>query len=164
MEQELYASEGIDIPGTAFVDNEPALDLVEAKVTGILSMTDEEINVRGGSDENLSKKFGVLYYVVTNFLEKNKDQLHAILQASQSPFITKFFPEDDSPATTHARSRGSVKPTQASYFSKKTLGFQFKTQLNELQSSITTLNSTFPHFVRCMKFFLESSVLNQSDR
>ncbi len=185
MEQELYASEGINIPGTAFVDNQPTLDLLEAKVTGIFSMTDEEINVPRGSDEGLLQKvlakhadgkhpnlirpkardckdflknFGVLhyagpvYYNVTNFLEKNKDQLHAdiigVLQASQSPLITKFFPEDDTPAPTHARSRGSVKPTQTSSSSKKTLGFQFKTQLNEL---IATLNSTFPHFVRCMK-------------
>jgi myosin heavy subunit len=186
MEQELYAAEGIKIPGTAFVDNQPTLDLLEAKMTGVFSMVDEEINVPRGSDEGLLQKilakyadgkhpnllrpkardckdflknFGVLHYAgpvfynVTNFLEKNKDQLHSdiigVLQASKSSLISKFFPEEGEPAAlSHARPRGSVKPTSTGNANKKTLGFQFKTQLNDL---IATLNSTFPHFVRCMK-------------
>eukprot|EP01031_Cornospumella_fuschlensis_P031847 gene31847-38508_t len=56
MEQALYAEEGIHIPGTAFVDNQPTLDLLEAKVTGIFSMCDEEINVPKGSDEGFLQK------------------------------------------------------------------------------------------------------------
>ncbi|RYG69766.1 hypothetical protein EON64_01900 [archaeon] len=182
MEQALYQEEGIHIPGTAFVDNQPTLDLLEAKVTGIFSMCDEEINVPKGSDEGFLQKvlmkhsdgkhpncirpkakdckdflknFGVLHYAgvvfynVTSFLEKNKDQLHvdiiSVLQNSTSPLVHKFFPiiEEDPSA---ARGRMPAKGGAAA--SKKTLGFQFKTQLNEL---IATLNSTFPHFVRCMK-------------
>jgi myosin heavy subunit len=38
MEQALYLQEGITIPGTAFVDNQPTLDLLEAKATGVFSM------------------------------------------------------------------------------------------------------------------------------
>lgn len=180
MEQALYSSEGIHIPGTAFVDNQPTLDLLEAKAVGIFSMIDEEINVPKGSDEGLLQKiltkhsdgkhpnclrpkakdtkdflknFGVLHYAgpvfynVTSFLEKNKDQLHAdiigVLQASASPLISKFFPVEVAEESAGPRGR-MAKPGPA----KKTLGFQFKTQLNEL---ISTLNSTFPHFVRCMK-------------
>lgn len=179
MEQDLYKAEGITIPGTAFVDNQPTLDLLEAKLTGVFSMVDEEINVPRGSDEGFLQKvlqkhgdgkhpnmlrpkakdckdflknFGILHYAgpvfynVASFLEKNKDQLHVdivnVLQASQSPMIQKLFPVEAEEAN-----KGAVKKTSAAN-SKKTLGFQFKTQLNDL---ISTLNSTFPHFVRCMK-------------
>ena len=56
MEQTLYAQEGINIPGTAFVDNQPTLDLLELKGTGIFSMVDEEISVPKGSDEGVLQK------------------------------------------------------------------------------------------------------------
>jgi len=173
MEQALYQAEGIHIPGTAFVDNQPTLDLLEAKAVGIFSMIDEEINVPRGSDEGFLQKvltkfadgkhpnclrpnvrdvkdflknFGVLHYAgpvfynVTNFLEKNKDQLHAdivgLLRESSSPYIKKMFPPEEP-------SRGPTKGAKL-----KTLGGQFKTQLTDL---IDTLNTTFPHFVRCLK-------------
>ena len=56
MEQALYLQEGITIPGTAFVDNQPTLDLLEAKAVGVFSMVDEEINVPRGSDEGFLQK------------------------------------------------------------------------------------------------------------
>lgn len=56
MEQSLYKAEGITIPGTAFVDNQPTLDLLELKATGIFSMCDEEINVPKGSDGGFLQK------------------------------------------------------------------------------------------------------------
>jgi myosin heavy subunit len=172
MEQALYQAEGINIPGSSFVDNQITLDLLELKVTGVFSMIDEEISVPKGSDEgfltkvfqkhenkhpsmirpkannckDFLKNFGILHYAgpvfynVTGFLEKNKDQLHpdimAVLRASSTPIMKKMFPPEES------ASKGG-KPTP-----KLTLGGQFKQQLNEL---IATLNSTFPHFVRCMK-------------
>ncbi len=177
MEQNLYQSEGIIIPGTAFVDNQQTLDLLEAKVTGVFSMTDEEINVPRGSDDGLLQKilmrhadgkhpnlirpkakdckdflknFGVLHYAgpvfynVGNFLEKNKDQLHpdiiSVLQNSSIKLIRDMFPIEQEIVGARG-GKGAAN-------NKKTLGFQFKTQLNEL---ISTLNSTYPHFVRCMK-------------
>jgi myosin heavy subunit len=39
-----------------FEDNQPTLDLLELKVTGIFSMIDEEISVPKGSDESLLSK------------------------------------------------------------------------------------------------------------
>ena len=178
MEQALYLQEGITIPGTAFVDNQPTLDLLEAKATGVFSMVDEEINVPRGSDEGFLQKllnkyadgkhpnlqrpnvkdvkdflknFGIVhyagpvYYNVTNFLEKNKDQLHvdivSLLRDSTSIFMKKMFPPV---AADEANNRGG----KGAASKLKTLGGQFKQQLNEL---IETLNSTFPHFVRCMK-------------
>jgi myosin heavy subunit len=177
MEQDLYAKEGINIADACFVDNQPTLDLLEAKAVGIFSMCDEEINVPRGSDEGMLQKiyqkhcdgkhpnclrpsvkdhkdflrnFGILHYAgpvfydVTGFLEKNKDQLHVdiinVLRGSSSFFVQKMFP----PAPVEDRPTGGGKGGAK----LKTLGGQFKTQLNDL---IVTLNSTFPHFVRCMK-------------
>lgn len=178
MEQALYLQEGITIPGTAFVDNQPTLDLLEAKAVGVFSMVDEEINVPRGSDEGFLQKvltkyadgkhpnllrpnvkdvkdflknFGIVHYAgpvfynVANFLEKNKDQLHVdivtLLRDSKSIFLMKMYPPV---GTEDANSRGGKSAASKI----KTLGGQFKQQLNEL---IDTLNSTFPHFVRCMK-------------
>jgi len=173
MEQALYQAEGINIPGSSFVDNQVTLDLLELKATGVFSMVDEEISVPKGSDEgflakvfqkhdnkhpsmirpkannckDFLKNFGILhyagpvYYNVTGFLEKNKDQLNPdiinVLRGSSLNIIKSMFPPD---ATGGAIKGGKVV--------KLTLGGQFKGQLNEL---IATLNSTFPHFVRCMK-------------
>ena len=182
MEQSLYLEEGIVIPGSTFVDNQPTLDLLELKGTGIFSMTDEECLVPKGSDGGLLAKvlkkehpnaqerhpnllrpkakeckdhtlnFGILHYAgpvfynVTNFLDKNKDQLHpdivGVLRSSESAIIRNMFPPD--PVEPQAGSRASVKMG----VKQLTLGGQFKNQLNDL---IATLNSTFPHFVRCMK-------------
>ena len=180
MEQSLYAAEGISIPGSSFVDNQPTLDLLELKTVGVFSMVDEEINVPKGNDDTLltkvlqkhsdgkhpnclrpgpksckehNKCFGILHYAgpvfynVTNFLDKNKDQLHpdivGVLRASSIDLVSSMFPPD--PVEQQAAgSRGSVKMGGK----PKTLGGQFKTQLNDL---IATLNSTYPHFVRCMK-------------
>jgi len=174
MEQNLYKEEGIIIPGTAFVDNQPTLDLLEIKSTGVFSMIDEEINVPRGSDEGLLQKIltkhakhpncvrpkpreckdalknfgiahyaGIVFYNVTNFLEKNKDQLHnditAVLSKSTMPLVRDFFPQE----VDDGANKGGGKKS-----AKKTLGSQFKSQLNDL---VATLNSTFPHFVRCMK-------------
>jgi len=173
MEQTLYAEEGIVIPGSSFVDNQPCLDLLEAKATGIFSMLDEEIHVPRGSDEGVLQKIltkhaqhqnclrpkpkdckdalknfgiqhyaGVVFYNVTNFLEKNKDQLHSdiigVLSKSSSEMVRGFFPPEEEPA---GGGRGKKS-------GRKTLGGQFKSQLHDL---VATLNSTFPHFVRCMK-------------
>lgn len=181
MEQALYSSEGISIPGSSFVDNQPTLDLLEARGVGVFSMIDEEINVPRGSDDGLLQKifqkhadgkhpnmirpskkdvkdflksFGIqhyagpVFYHVDKFLEKNKDQLHpdivGVLQASNSVLVHKFFPVEDAAAAGAKTGKSGAAAASA----KKTLGFQFKTQLNDL---IATLNTTFPHFVRCMK-------------
>lgn len=175
MEQILYELEGIQIDGTSFVDNQPTLDLLELKNIGIFSICDEEINVPRGSDDgflqkvltkyadgkhpNMSrpkakeckdfhKNFGIVHYAgtvfynVTGFLEKNKDQLHIdiinVLRESSSPWISRMFPHVED-----SKGKGS-----SSLNKRSSLSSQFKTQLNDL---ISTINATHPHFVRCMK-------------
>jgi myosin heavy subunit len=179
MEQALYEAEGVPISCTDFKDNKPALELMEAKATGIFSMCDEEISVPRGSDDGMLTKifqrhgdkkhpncvrpkpkeclnsqncFGVLHYAgpvfydVSGFLDKNRDQVHAdiigCLQSSTSDMIKGFFANDMSAASN----RGSLPRGKAER--PKTLGGQFKTQLADL---INTLNATTPHFVRCIK-------------
>jgi hypothetical protein len=182
LEQTLYESEGITISSTAFQDNQPTLDLLEAKIVGIFSMCDEEISVPRGSDDGMLQKilqkhagkhanllkpkakdckdhlksFGILhyagpvYYNVANFLEKNKDQVHAdivaVLRSSTLPLLQQLFeaPSGDAPSKA---SRGRAA-TVAKKSAAKTLGAQFKQQLSELME---TLNATSPHFIRCMK-------------
>jgi hypothetical protein len=184
LEQTLYESEGITISSTAFQDNQPTLDLLEAKIVGIFSMCDEEISVPRGSDDGMLQKilqkhagkhpnllkpkakdckdhlksFGVLhyagpvYYNVANFLEKNKDQVHAdivgVLKNSSLPILQQLF--DTSGGADGAPSKASRgrAATVAKKPAAKTLGAQFKQQLTDLMD---TLNSTSPHFIRCMK-------------
>jgi len=61
MEQEAYVLEDIDIGYINFKDNSPTLSVIETKVTGILSMIDEEINIPKGSDMSLLNKI-LTYY------------------------------------------------------------------------------------------------------
>lgn len=179
LESALYKAEGITISSTSFADNQPTLDLLDLKVTGIFSMCDEEINVPRGSDDGMLQKilqkhggkhpnlirpkgkdckdnlkcFGInhyagpVFYNVSNFLDKNKDQVHvdilSALKTSTDPLMKILFAEKEE-AVSAAPSRGRGGGKKAS----KTLGAQFKAQLNELME---TLNSTNPHFVRCMK-------------
>ena len=180
LEQEVYNAEGVHVPNTDFKDNQPTLDLIERKFDGVFAMIDEEINVPRGSDEGFLHKskqthkdhdnficpkpkecknhmdcFGILHYAgpvfyhVENFLEKNKDSLHSdlesVLRLSELPFLSSLFPAD---ATEETKSSVNRRRAGSSKKSKKTLGAQFKEQLTDLME---TLNSTFPHFVRCMK-------------
>lgn len=92
---------------------------------------------------------GTVFYKVTNFLDKNKDQLNidlvGVMKKSTNGMMKSMFaPFEDRESQKTANRRGSVggggKP--------KTLGAQFKAQLQDLMN---TLNATNPHFIRCIK-------------
>ena len=94
---------------------------------------------------------GEVFYNVTHFLEKNKDELHpdvvAVCQQSSSKMMQALFPKEEA----HEEKGGGRARGRAGGHKKKsstTLGAQFKKQLGELMD---TLNATEPHFVRCMK-------------
>jgi myosin heavy subunit len=180
LEQDEYKKEGIPVDSIEFEDNQPTLDLIEKKRTGIFSMCDEEINVPKGSDDGFLRKvlkehakhpsfkkpkpkakdsrlcFNVIHYAgevsynSTNFLTKNKDQLHpdleSVLKASSDPFIAALFAPSEAEAAAAASNSGRRGGRKGK--GKKTLGSQFKAQLVTLMEK---LNSTSPHFVRCMK-------------
>lgn len=53
MEQQEYAAERIDVAHVSYVNNQPCLDLIEGGRSSILAMSDEELRLPGGSDDNL---------------------------------------------------------------------------------------------------------------
>ncbi|RXN25214.1 unconventional myosin-Va [Labeo rohita] len=148
LEQEEYMKEQIPWTLIDFYDNQPCINLIEAKM-GILDLLDEECKVE---------------YQCDGFLEKNKDTVNEeqinVLKASKFDLLVELFQDEEkatSPAgaapATGGRTRLSVKPDknkagQASKEHKKTVGLQFR---NSLQLLMETLNATTPHYVRCIK-------------
>ncbi|KAK1887275.1 Unconventional myosin-Vc [Dissostichus eleginoides] len=180
LEQEEYMKE--DIPWTLidFYDNQPVIDLIEAKM-GILDLLDEECLFPQGTDRSwLQKLFKYLdanplfekprlsneafviqhfadkvEYQCRGFLEKNRDTLYEelvdILRVSMFPFVANFFQEEkQKPLTTKVvkvrPARPGVKP--ANKQQRASVGDKFCSSLSLLME---TLNTTTPHYVRCIK-------------
>uniref|UniRef100_A0A8C3NQ89 Uncharacterized protein n=1 Tax=Geospiza parvula TaxID=87175 RepID=A0A8C3NQ89_GEOPR len=124
LEQEEYMKEGIPWTLIDFYDNQPCIDLIEAKL-GILDLLDEECKVPKGTDQNWAQKlydrhaasqhfqkprmsntsFIVLHfadkveYQSEGFLEKNRDTVYEeqinILKASQvKRMVADLFQEE----------------------------------------------------------------------
>ncbi|XP_016365631.1 unconventional myosin-Vb-like [Sinocyclocheilus rhinocerous] len=160
LEQEEYMKEQIPWTLIDFYDNQPCIDLIEAKL-GILDLLDEECKVPKGTDQNWAQKlysqhsnsghfekprmsnrsFIVVHfadkveYQCDGFLEKNRDTVYEeqinILKASQ----------------INVRAAKPV-PKGHNREHRKTVGTQFR---NSLHLLMETLNATTPHYVRCIK-------------
>ncbi|XP_059977165.1 unconventional myosin-Vb isoform X2 [Lagenorhynchus albirostris] len=97
-------------------------------------------------------------YLSDNFLEKNRDTVYEeqinILKASKLPLVADLFHDgkDSAPAAATSSKisvRSARPPLKASNKEhKKTVGHQFRTSLHLLME---TLNTTTPHYVRCIK-------------
>ncbi|XP_069885270.1 unconventional myosin-Vb isoform X3 [Dipodomys merriami] len=126
LEQEEYMKEQIPWTLIDFYDNQPCIDLIEAKL-GILDLLDEECKVPKGTDQNWAQKlydrhsgsqhfqkprmsntsFIVVHfadkveYLSDGFLEKNRDTVYEeqinILKASKFPLVADLFREDKDP-------------------------------------------------------------------
>ncbi|XP_054476812.1 unconventional myosin-Vc [Anoplopoma fimbria] len=180
LEQEEYMKE--DIPWTLidFYDNQPVIDLIEAKL-GILDLLDEECLFPQGTDQSwLQKLFNYLYanplfekprlsneafviqhfadkveYQCTGFLEKNRDTLYEelvdIMRVSKFPFLANFFQEEKQ---SSGNSKGiKVRPARPAV---KPANKQLRTSVGDkfcssLSLLMETLNATTPHYVRCIK-------------
>ncbi|CAL8261413.1 unnamed protein product [Merluccius merluccius] len=180
LEQEEYMKE--DIPWTLidFYDNQPVIDLIEAKM-GILDLLDEECLLPQGTDQNwLQKLYNYLQdnplfekprlsneafmiqhfadkveYQSKGFLEKNRDTLYEelveIMRASKFAFLANCFHEE----VQNIRPTKSfkVKPARPGV---KPANKEFRTTVGDkFRSSLyllmETLNATTPHYVRCIK-------------
>ncbi|XP_017341612.1 unconventional myosin-Vc [Ictalurus punctatus] len=181
LEQEEYMKE--DIPWTLidFYDNQPVIDLIEAKM-GILDLLDEECLFPQGTDENwlqklynflsskpmfekprLSNEAFVIHhfadrveYQCKGFLEKNRDTLYEemldVMRASKFPLLADFFHEKE-PNSVHPLNRAKVKAARPGV---KPANKQLRTTVGDkFRSSLyllmETLNATTPHYVRCIK-------------
>ncbi|CAN9499417.1 unnamed protein product [Ophioblennius macclurei] len=180
LEQEEYMKE--DIPWTLidFYDNQPVIDLIEAKM-GILDLLDEECLFPQGTDHSWLQKLhnyldaNPLYekprlsseafviqhfadkveYQCSGFLEKNRDALYEELldtmRVSKFSFLANFFQEDEQ--NTANNKSVTVRPARPSL---KPTNKQLRTSVgNKFRSSLSllmeTLNATTPHYVRCIK-------------
>ncbi|XP_072450167.1 unconventional myosin-Vb-like [Chiloscyllium punctatum] len=95
-------------------------------------------------------------YQCEGFLEKNRDTVYEepinILKASKSELISELFHDGDTSARRGQISNITLKslkkalPVTSEH--RKTVGYQFRASLNLLME---TLNSTSPHYVRCLK-------------
>ncbi|KAJ1400696.1 P-loop containing nucleoside triphosphate hydrolase [Sesbania bispinosa] len=164
MEQEEYTKEEIDWSYIEFVDNQDVLDLIEKKPGGIIALLDEACMFPKSTHETFAQKLyqtfknnkrfikpklsrtsftishyaGEVTYLADMFLDKNKDYVVAehqdLLTASKCSFVAGLFP---------------ASPEESSKSSKfSSIGSRFKLQL---QSLMETLNSTEPHYIRCVK-------------
>ncbi|KAM4553324.1 unconventional myosin-Vc [Fundulus diaphanus] len=180
LEQEEYMKE--DIPWTLidFYDNQPVIDLIEAKM-GVLDLLDEECLFPQGTDQSWLQKLSnyleanplfekprlsneafviqhfadKVEYQCRGFLEKNRDALYEELvdtmRACKFSFLANFF-QDVEQST--ANSKG-VK-VKAARPSVKPANKQLRTSVGDkFRSSLSllmeTLNATTPHYVRCIK-------------
>ncbi|KAH7306277.1 hypothetical protein KP509_22G004800 [Ceratopteris richardii] len=165
MEQEEYTKEEINWSYIEFVDNQDVLDMIEKKPLGIIALLDEACMFPKATHETFAGKLfqtfknhkrfikpklsrtdftishyaGEVTYQADLFLEKNKDYVvaehQALLGSSKCPFVANLFPPSPE------------EPSKSSYkFSS--IGTRFKQQL---QALMETLNSTEPHYIRCVK-------------
>lgn len=174
LEQEEYIQDGIDWARVDFEDNQDCLSLFEKKPLGLLSLLDEESTFPNGTDltfanklkQHLSsnscfrgergKAFSVCHYAgevtydTTGFLEKNRDLLHLDsiqLLSSCSCHLPQIFASSMLTQSEKSVVGPSYKSGGADS-QKLSVATKFKSQLFLLMQR---LESTTPHFIRCIK-------------
>jgi myosin heavy subunit len=153
-------AEGVDMTDVQFPDNTPCLKMVSGP-GGIMPLLDEECQLGSGTDAAFFSKVtsafashnffvvdrlsrtnfvikhyaGDVSYDTTGFREKNldtlKDAWKVLLRESSHPLIKELLP---APVETKG-----PKPTVSSFFRK------------QLQELMDLINSTSPHWIRCVK-------------
>uniref|UniRef100_A0A8C2HZ93 Myosin VC n=1 Tax=Cyprinus carpio TaxID=7962 RepID=A0A8C2HZ93_CYPCA len=154
LEQEEYMKE--DIPWTLidFYDNQPVIDLIEARM-GILDLLDEECLFLQGTDKNwLQKLYNFLgskplfkkprmsndSFVIQHFADKVEYQCKGFLEKNRDTLyeeLVEIMRTKCSLAENHCRRQGTKPQT-----------ILFRSSLYLLME---TLNATTPHYVRCIK-------------
>ncbi|XP_068187306.1 unconventional myosin-XIX [Antennarius striatus] len=167
-QQEEYVSEGLQWSFVKYKDNQSCLDLIEGSPVSLFTLLNEETRLNRASDAmtfrvrlekelcnnaNISwDKFskephftvnhyaGKVTYQIQGMVEKNKDpvppELIDLLQKSDNLLLEQIFAdiEEDNPA-----SKGLSKVTVVSKFK------------NSLESLMSILHTTTPHYTRCIK-------------
>ncbi|KAA3482636.1 myosin-1-like isoform X1 [Gossypium australe] len=174
LEQEEYIQDGIDWAKVDFDDNQDCLNLFEKKPLGLLSLLDEESTFPNGTDSSFANKLkqhlksnscfrgerekaftvshfaGEVTYDTTGFLEKNRDLLHldsiqllsSCLCHLPRIFASNMLNQSEKPVVGPLHKAGGADSQKLSVATK------FKGQLFQLMQR---LESTTPHFIRCIK-------------
>ncbi|CAJ1977668.1 unnamed protein product [Sphenostylis stenocarpa] len=174
LEQEEYIQDGIDWAKVDFEDNQDCLNLFEKKPLGLLSLLDEESTFPNGTDLTFANKLkqhlisnscfkgerekaftvrhyaGEVTYDTSGFLEKNRDLLHLdsiqLLSSSKCHlpklFASHMLTQSEKPVVGPLHKSGGADSQKLSVATK------FKGQLFQLMQR---LESTSPHFIRCIK-------------
>lgn len=176
LEQKLYEEEGIDWSFIEFYDNQPCIDLIEAKC-GILDLLDEECKFPRGSDASFVAKlfaqnaagpraaflvqekmgenegFGVkhfaydVFYDCGGFLEKNRDSIPPEAISLLKESNSSFVRTIIEPST--GAPPCTVNPaSSAPPHLKTSIGQGFKLSLSALMQIIGTTNCSY---IRCIK-------------
>ncbi|XP_039433322.1 unconventional myosin-Va isoform X2 [Culex pipiens pallens] len=172
LEQEQYLKEGIEWKMIDFYDNQPCIDLIEAKL-GILDLLDEECRMPRGSDESWVGKlmekctkykhfdkprFGTSAFLIKHFsdtvqyesqgfLEKNRDtvskELVNVLRMSEMKLCHKLMTaQDETAETPDVRSPGVKLVVSAAKSQPMTQKQQRKTVGSQFRESLTLLITT----------------------
>ncbi|KAI4384303.1 hypothetical protein MLD38_002476 [Melastoma candidum] len=174
LEQEEYIQDGIDWAKVDFEDNQDCLNLFEKKPLGLLSLLDEESTFPNGTDLTFAEKLkrhlrsnscfkgnrgkaftvshyaGKVTYDTTSFLEKNRDLLHLDsiqLLSSCSCQLPKIFAASML-NQSEKQVTGPLHKAGGAESQKLSVAMKFKGQLFQLMQR---LESTTPHFIRCIK-------------
>ncbi|XP_067236757.1 unconventional myosin-Va isoform X2 [Chanodichthys erythropterus] len=149
LEQEEYMKEQIPWTLIDFYDNQPCINLIEAKM-GLLDLLDEECTMPKGSDESWAQKlynthlkksshfekprmsntaFIILHfadkveYQCDGFLEKNKDTVNEeqinVLKASKFALLVELFQDEETPAA-----QSTTAPAGRAKFGRTTQSFR----------------------------------------
>ncbi|XP_072396790.1 unconventional myosin-Va isoform X1 [Diabrotica undecimpunctata] len=180
LEQEEYIREGIEWKMIEFYDNQPCIDLIEAKL-GILDLLDEECKMPRGSDASWTEKlytkcskyphfakarFGTSSFIVNHFadkvqyesdgfLDKNRDTVIEeqinVIRSSKNALVKKLF-TSESQKLAAPRTKLKVVSAKPMPVSQKTHKQSVCSQFRDsLNKLMATLNATTPHYVRCIK-------------
>ena len=170
LEMEEYDKEKLGIT-IEYEDNKECVELIEKKGTGILGILQEQcqLGARGSDAEFLNNtiqtynkhkyfivekrsrtEFSVSHYAnpvkyeTEGFLEKNRDSVNddirSLVDSTKMPEIKSIIKKEDaSDAAAGARGRRKKVATVANKFKES------------LQTLVSVINSTTPHYVRCLK-------------
>ncbi|XP_071989360.1 unconventional myosin-Vb isoform X2 [Engystomops pustulosus] len=171
LEQEEYMKEQIPWTLIDFYDNQPCIDLIEAKL-GILDLLDEECKVPKGTDKNWAQKLydrhgssqhfkkprmSNISFIVTHFadmveyqcdgfLEKNRDTVYEeqinILKASKYQLVADLFQEDKDPVPPTPTGKSKISVRPAKPAIKNANKEHKKTVGHQFRNSLHLLMET----------------------
>jgi|MDSY01.1.fsa_nt_gb hypothetical protein len=173
LELQTYEDEGIDVKRVTFDTNEPTLELLEGKPSGIFSLLDEEVKIGArGKDDNFLSKILQAHGAHQNFERPKPKQKDSRLcfnirhyAATVAYNVTNFVIKNRDELLIGLKDVGHTskndvmvaifpvehRPSRVERGKKKqatTLGQVFRTQLSKLMAA---LGECEPHFVRCIK-------------